>query len=532
MRKKKKLLSLVLIAVLSTSLLGGCALDVSKAKDVLEEHGLIDAPAEPDYSAITDYSELDAEGEDFPSGEGFYIKHNDKYYPLGFPTWCDNDEFKEDGFGTQDTSEMVVSDIRFAMPNEYDTYLPTLYLDNKDSLVYYSETNVLDAYMFMKLWDLGYSVPITSFAETTAGYPYVSIDKQSEMEGEGVLLDCPARNEMLKQPVFQTDKDDDDAWAALRIFSVNGTDFTEDYIKNNVITGLTRNATYQFNGAFGSVDYQWSMDANYHYFMQGELYGEADYESSYNNLYTIPIPDYLKDGYYMLNDMTMFRLITSGSGYSLLDNEHFNDKSLGMDTDYAMKHGGYYDEQTDTYYFADDTTAVDDKHMYSSNEALNAYTTKVPGALGYKEEDSCTEQAEGHEGEKEKKNTEAIADMATAVYRIYPKTSGDSVKLNEETMVKVTSDITASDIPCTVSYYLKDSTVPITMTKDEKKQLYTYEAVVKGSITDESNAYLIIKYPQKAKVTITGIANGLSVENVQITSELPDAVYQSAKQGS
>ena len=197
-----------------------------------------------------------------------------------------------------------------------------------------------------------------------------------------------------------------------------------------------------------------------------------------------------------------------------------------------MKHGGYYDEQTDTYYFADDTTAVDDKHMYSSNEALNAYTTKVPGALGYKEEDSCTEQAEGHEGEKEKKNTEAIADMATAVYRIYPKTSGDSVKLNEETMVKVTSDITASDIPCTVSYYLKDSTVPITMTKDEKKQLYTYEAVVKGSITDESNAYLIIKYPQKAKVTITGIANGLSVENVQITSELPDAVYQSAKQGS
>ena len=70
MRKKKKLLSLVLITVLSTSLLGGCALDVSKAKDVLEEHGLIDAPAEPDYSAITDYSELDAEGEDFPSGEG------------------------------------------------------------------------------------------------------------------------------------------------------------------------------------------------------------------------------------------------------------------------------------------------------------------------------------------------------------------------------------------------------------------------------------------------------------------------------
>ena len=179
MKKIKSVMVLTLILILGTSLLSGCALDVSKAKNMLEQTGLIDTLAEPDYTNITDNSELDAEGSKFPSYEGFYIKHNDLYYPLGFTTWCDDEDFAEKGYGDTDIASMEVSDIRFAMPTEYDTYLPTLYLDNKDSLVYYSENNVLDAYIFTKLWDLGYSVPITSFQETMAGYPYVTIDKQT-----------------------------------------------------------------------------------------------------------------------------------------------------------------------------------------------------------------------------------------------------------------------------------------------------------------------------------------------------------------
>ena len=533
MKKLKNVMILTLILILGTSLLDGCALDVSKAKNMLEQTGLIDAPAEPDYTNITEYSELDAEGSEFPPYEGFYIKHNDLYYPLGFTTWCDNEEFAEKGYGDTDIDSMEASDIRFAMPTEYDTYLPTLYLDNKDSLVYYSTNNVLDAYIFTKLWDLGYSVPITSFQETTAGYPYVTIDKQTEMDGEGVLLDCPARNEMLKQPVFQTDKDSDDAWASLRIFSINGTEFNKNFIKDNIITGLTRNATYQFNGAFGSVDYQWSMDANYHYFMQGELYGEADYEASYNNLYTIPVPDYLTDGYYMLGDMTMFRLIREGNGYNLLDTEQFNEKQLGLDTEYALNHGGRYDETYNTYYFADDTIATDDKHLYSSNEALNAYVTKVPGALGFESADADSKGEEegkgeeisdsnGYEKEREIEEETEITDMKTAVYKIAPK--GDSVKLDNESMVKVVSDIDSSSIPCTVSYCYKDTEYPVSMSKNDKTKQYEYDAIVKASISSENNAYLIIRYPKEAKVTVSDIADGLTISYMENTNDLPEAV--------
>ena len=539
MKKIKSVMVLTLILILGTSLLSGCALDVSKAKNMLEQTGLIDTPAEPDYTNITDNSELDAEGSKFPSYEGFYIKHNDLYYPLGFTTWCDDEDFAEKGYGDTDIASMEVSDIRFAMPTEYDTYLPTLYLDNKDSLVYYSENNVLDAYIFTKLWDLGYSVPITSFQETMAGYPYVTIDKQTEMDGEGVLLDCPARNEMLKQPVFQTDKDSDDAWASLRIFSVNGPEFNKNFIKDNIITGLTRNATYQFNGAFGSVDYQWSMDANYHYFMQGELYGEADYEASYDNLYTIPIPDYLTDGYYMLGNMTMFRLIKEGNGYNLLDNEHFNKKQLGLDTEYALNHGGRYDETYNTYYFADDTIATDDKHLYSSNKALNVYVTKVPGMLGFVEDETEGEEEEGEgdamfsqgentakEGSEVLENTTeeetAITDMKTAVYQIAPR--GDSVKLDNESMVKVVSDIDSSEIPCVVSYCYKDTEYPVSMSKNDKTKQYEYDAVVKASISSENNAYLIIRYPKEAKVTVSDIADGLKISYMENTDDLPETV--------
>lgn len=521
---RRKLTFILLTVLLSTSLFSGCALDVSKARSALENYGLVNAPEEPDYTAITDYSELDAEGEAFPSSAGFYIKHNDVYYPLGFPTWCDDEEFQESGFGDTELSSIMASDIRFAMPNEYDVYLPTLYLENKDSLVYYSDNNVLDAYMFMKLWDLGYSVPITAFNKTTAGYPYVFIDKQTEMDGEGVLLECPARNEMLKQPVFQTEKDSDDAWANLRIFSINGTDFTEDYIKNNIIAGLTRNASYQFNGAFGSVDYQWSMDANYHYFMMGELYSEADYEASYNNLYTISIPDYLTDGYYMLDSMTMFRLVREGNGYNLLDNEHFNKKTLGFDTEYALEHGGRYDENFDCYYFADDTNAVNDRHIYSSNPALNFYTTKVPGALGYAAVEGEGEgEGEGSivqgEGEEEGEGV-TVSDMKTATYLIAP--DEDDVKLDNTSLVKVVSDIEASDIPCTVSYTYKDKETLVTMTKNDKTGQYEYDAVFKGTISKDNVVYLIIKYPPDAKVTIDDIAGGLTITYVENNENLPN----------
>lgn len=515
MKKFRRFLCLFLTLALGTSLLSGCALDVNGIKTVMEEKGLIEAPPEPDYTAITDYSELDAEGEAFPSVDGYYIKHGDLYYPLGFATWCEDAEFKENGYGTKDLSEIVASDIRFAMPTEYDTYLPTLYLDNKDTLVYYSETNVLNAYMFTKLFDLGYSVPITSFEQTAAGYPYVSIDKQTEMDGEGVLLDCPARNEMLQQPVFQTKDSDEDAYADLRIFSVNSTEFNENFIKDNIITGLTRNGTYQFNGAFGSVDYQWSMDANYHYFIQKEIFAEADYTSAYNNLYTIPIPDYLTNGYYMLQDMTMFRLIKEGNGYNLLDKDSFNTKQLGLDTEYALANGGRYEEQFDTYYFADNTTATDDRHIYSSNKDLNVYVTKVPTALGY-----VPDETDAEEEKKEEKEdiTQSVTDIQTAVYRISPM--ADSVKLKDESMVKVTSEIASSAIPPTVSYYSKNKETAVSMTKNEKDGLYEYDVVTNTTVSEDNNVYLIVRYPKNAKVNIKDIYDGLSIQYIQKTDDL------------
>ena len=118
--------------------------------------------------------------------------------------------------------------------------------------------------------------------------------------------------------------------------------------------------------------------------------------------------------------------------------------------------------------------------------------------------------------------------MKTAVYQIAPR--GDSVKLDNESMVKVVSDIDSSEIPCVVSYCYKDTEYPVSMSKNDKTKQYEYDAVVKASISSENNAYLIIRYPKEAKVTVSDIADGLKISYMENTDDLPEAVAELIKE--
>lgn len=533
--KRKRLMPLLFIPVL---LLSGCtppeALNgvIGKAENVLEQSGLYEAPAAPDYGNVSDYSELDAECFDAPPAPGYYIVHGEKYYPMCYPDWCDDETFAQEQYGDSESDQMKVTGVRIALENQYDPYIPTLYLSAGDSLVYCSGDYLLEFYYFTKFDDLGYSVPITSFEETVGGYPYLYLSHEAETGDEGgVLIDAETKKLFLNQSVLT----DDDADATLRIYSVNDTPFTSDYIKDGIISGLTRDTTYQFNGAFGTLDFQWTLPASYHFFKQSELYGEAAYEAAYDGQLTLPIPDYLTDGYYMLSDGGMFRLLREASGYNLYNAEAFNAKSLGLDTQYALENGGTMRDDGSVAY-ADGQTAVDDTHMYSSNKDLCAYTTKVPGALGYVKPEA-EEELQDAESSTEKTSAE-IAQPQVAYYKLVPEDTSDDAKASipAESVVCTLASLATNDrTPCMISYALKKgAAVTLPFSKDEENGQYAYTCVAerKLTISNENPLYLALYYQSDSNLALTGIMEGLQAVSLADTSEVPQTLLEAVSASS
>lgn len=520
---RKKTLLFLLPFFLAVSCLAGCAqIDtvVGKAENVLERTGLVQAPLPADYSAVSDYDELDADCYETPPAPGFYIVHKDMYYPMCYPDWCDDPDFAENLYGDADSEQMQVTGIRIAFENQYDPYIPTLYLSEGDSLIYCASDYLLEFYYLTKFNDLGYSVPITQFEQTVAGYPYVYLNRETETGNDGgVLIDNETKKLLLNQPVLAAD----DASATLRVYSVNNTPFTMDFIENNLIKDLTRDATYQFNGAFGSEDFQWTLPASYHFFKQAELYGEAVYNSNYNGEFELPIPDYLTDGYYMLSDGGMFRLLREASGYNLYDKEAFNEQSLGFDTQYALENGGSEDEEGRVS-FADGTQAVNDTHMYSGNEALCAYRTKVPGKLGYK---SDTPE-DASEAGAEEKTAAAIAQMNVSYYKLVAKATEVSVSAGDPMLI-LTSDATGGRAPCMVQFCTARGTAKtVAAQKEETAGVYTYSVAAEQDITFHENTavYLVFYHSYDAGLTMTQIADGLQAVQVSDEAELPQALLE------
>ena len=531
---KKKMM--VLGALCCSLVMTGCtppdvvSRALGKAESTLEQAGLLDAPAAPDYSMVAGYDELDAERYETPPASGYYVVHDGMYYPMCYPDWCDDADFAENMYGTTDSEQMVVTDVRIALENQYDPCIPTLYLANGDTLVYCADDYLLEFYYFTKFEDLGYSVPITQFEQTVAGYPYVYLDKKTETGKDGgVLMDADTKKLLLNQPVLAAD----DADATLCIYSVNDTPFTMDYIRDGLIYGLTRDATYQFNGAFGTQDFQWTLPASYHFFKQSELYGEAAYESGYDGKFVLQVPDYLTDGYYMLSDGGMFRLLRDTDSYNMYDTESFNAKALGFDTQYALDNGGTEDDNGSVF-FADGTPAVNDKHMYSSNEALCTYKTKVPDALGYEPEEGGKGKGEGDADQTESMTKQPqIEQTSVAYYKLVPKRSDGKEKEVSvgagQVLCTFSSSATDDRAPCMIQYALPAAaaqTLPVSKNDTGDAYIYNLAPEGKSTVSEDVPVYFAIYYQNDSGLAVTAIADGLDVKPVTDLDEVPKTLLE------
>lgn len=497
----KKKIRIILCLALSVLLTSGCTLP-ERAAEILKDFNLIKEEVQPDYSEVM--GEMECVPYDFPPGDGYYILHDSKYYYCSFTSWQSSKDLSY--YGSADS--LRVNEYFIALGSVRDLGVPTLYLANGDSLIYYSDNQILNFYTFAKYEDLGYSIPFIGFSSTIAGYPYVHISLENEQD----LYNCNILPSGTKEIIMGTGcfaKEEPESYADMRIMQINGTEFTFSYLKNGIISGLGKNEKYLINGTLGSENYEFLSLAEYHFFKEMELYAEAEYEVPYDNTYLIPIPEYLTDGYYMLGTGQMFRLLREKTSFNLYNDgeDQFNARTLRLDEEYFTEHDGYLDE--DGYLCtAMGTRVIPSYGMYSSVERLNYYTTQVPGALGYvvpEEENGEEENGDGNEDETEEE-TPPIESLQRTYYLLIPEGSVEAEP--DEPCYEVVSPADAA--PCLV-YHVDGGAVKVAGVKDGGVYRYSYYA----SRPIKSPFYIIVYHPQGVDAVIETAAEGLSVREVE-----------------
>lgn len=497
----KKKIRIVLCLLSSALLLSGCTLP-ERAAEILKDFNLIKEEVQPDYSEVT--GEMNCTPYDFPPADGYYILHDSKYYYCSSISWQNSKDLSY--YGSADS--LQVNGYFIALGSVRDLGVPTLYLANGDSLIYYSDNRILNFYTFAKYEDLGYSIPFIGFSRTVAGYPYVHISLENEKDP----YSCNILTSGTKEIIMNTGcfaKDDPESYADMRVMKINGTDFTFSYLKDGIISGLGKNEKYLINGTLGSENYEFLSLAEYHFFKEMELYAEAEYEVPYDNTYLIPIPEYLTDGYYMLGTGQMFRLLREKTSFNLYNDgeDQFNARTLRLEEEYFMEHGGYLDEDGKLC-TAMGTRVYPNYSVYSSVEQLNYYTTQVPGALGYvipEEEDPEGAQDGAPDDEEE---TPPIESLQRTYYLIIPDGSVDIEAGG--TCYEAVSPADAA--PCLV-YHVDGSPVKVAGVKDHDVYRYTWSAPRGMSV--KSPFYIIVYHPQGVDAVIEQTAEGLLVREVE-----------------
>lgn len=291
---KKKIMSIMISAILVISILAGCG--SSEEKEEVD-------PNKP----VENVSKKELE-----DGK-YYIKHRDGTYSALY--------FGQGTFKQGKTSGH--SESRILWYKKDFSYIPTLYLGRGDSLIFYSKETFKEQFQFERFFDLGYSVGICKMKTTKTGrytistktddnntFPGGDTDKILEM-GEGkagtVFLDSISG---IKIRAIQQE---------------NSSQFRDsDYVTQwKTIKGLNKDNYYQMFVYKGTVRKVFKFKADVRILGSAEDYKSMDYANDTDNtsIINIGIPRCFNSGYYLINGEGLFRFVV-GNSYD--DSTNFN----------------------------------------------------------------------------------------------------------------------------------------------------------------------------------------------------------------
>ena len=326
---------------------------------------------------------------------GYYILHNDRFYPL-FNTYMPNFSLKDEITGSS-TSRVLMTTINAGKK------IPTLYLGNNDSLVYFNPKNLKSFSILERFTDEGISVGVYSFKyNPTNGYYYFSVNPEDEISSispassAAQLLDGVVKKEDEDDKKDRNEEEEDEAALFFTMTDIGGVKMARDQIKSTgIIKNLEPGASYETSIYNGTNYNRYVMKADTWYFTGLEAYAISDVPLGKRSFQTITIPEYMKDGYYAVDNKGLFRLVRGTSWNTNMD---LSSRLLAVNQTENKNSVSEQTLKTSLYFEPALTTA-----RYSENPELNLYKTKDPSAFGYKPETGKTEQQtidyERHDGE-------------------------------------------------------------------------------------------------------------------------------------
>lgn len=287
----------------------------------------------------------------------YYICHNDVFYPL--VTYIQSTEDVMDTDKAASYNDMYF----FTSDNEHN--IPTLY--EGDKLYFYSKSNMLNYTLFYRLYDCSYTIGVTNLRSNIGGRYYLDFANEENFK---YLLSDSGLEDIYNQ------KDTDQ----VMFDKIAGVQITDDLIDNGVIKGLKKDADYDLEVYLGSYFTHYTVKSKYHLFRGYEKFATSNYTTLQDFLYEIEIPEYLKTGYYNLNEIGIFRYVKGNSYNSDTD---FNDPILMLPE---------FDENGDP--------VSQEKYIYSENPNINKFKTSIPGCVGYVDPELQQEETTNEESEE------------------------------------------------------------------------------------------------------------------------------------
>lgn len=261
----------------------------------------------------------------------YYVMHNDGTFDelyLGYGTI--------NGDRSGDYNEADYDRIAW-FQNDFGK-IPTLYGGNNDALVYYTTGAFDEKFSFERFYDLGYSVGLRGLSRTETGRIQVSTQESDnttypDSDCDQILTysgdtDTVIIDKIDDKDVFtstQTDAADKTLYGA-----DSPTEEQDDNLisKYGTIKGLEKDSVHRFyihagtplaTGSNGSR----GMDLKANVRILGSAEGAATYKYAFdseNNVVKIGLPDFFHAGYYVVDNVGMFRYIPKGSENIDIDN--------------------------------------------------------------------------------------------------------------------------------------------------------------------------------------------------------------------
>ena len=255
----------------------------------------------------------------------FYVRNEDKFWKLPLEE-CNFDtseapvstDGSQAGFVETGLDKNRIVDFVYE-----DDAIPTLY--KNDTLIYVTN-EAISSFTWERYLDCGYSIGIYGF----------SLNNSDKITTGDLSTYSP-----LSSITAQLSKNQIPNLGGIVFDKINGTPLSKSYLNESagIITGMSKNANAQIDAFIGTTHVPMTASADTRYFQAFELYNSTKYSLSTDGYAIIEIPNYLKSGYYLLNNKGFVKFVNIDRGN--------DESSIDMTVPYYYKDE---DGKTLTYY--------------------------------------------------------------------------------------------------------------------------------------------------------------------------------------